>query len=53
MATVVTMTEVDLRGPAFGEPSKFVGPVYTDAEAHRWHRRTGGLLSQTASTGGV
>jgi len=34
IATIVTMTEVDLNDPAFAKPSKFIGPVYTDAEAH-------------------
>jgi carbamate kinase len=35
LATVLTMTEVDPDDPAFSAPTKFVGPVYTDAEAHR------------------
>jgi carbamate kinase len=29
------MTEVDPDDPAFAEPTKFVGPVYTDTDAHR------------------
>jgi carbamate kinase len=33
LATVLTMTEVDADDPAFSDPSKFVGPVYTEAEA--------------------
>jgi carbamate kinase len=33
LATVLTMTEVDPADPAFLDPSKFVGPVYTEAEA--------------------
>jgi len=33
LATVLTMTEVDADDPAFANPSKFVGPVYTEAEA--------------------
>ena len=33
LATVLTMTEVDPADPAFLDPSKFVGPVYTQEEA--------------------
>jgi carbamate kinase len=33
LATVLTMTEVDPDDPAFDNPSKFVGPVYTEQEA--------------------
>ncbi len=33
LATVLTMTEVDPDDPAFANPTKFVGPVYTEAEA--------------------
>ena len=35
LATVLTMTEVDPGDPAFTHPTKFVGPVYTEVEAHR------------------
>jgi carbamate kinase len=35
LATVLTMVEVDPADPAFADPTKFVGPVYTDDEAHR------------------
>jgi carbamate kinase len=35
LATVLTMIEVDPADPAFEDPSKFVGPVYSDEEAHR------------------
>src|SRR4029434_7476495 len=31
-ATVLTMIEVDPADPAFGDPTKFVGPVYDKAE---------------------
>jgi carbamate kinase len=33
LATVLTMIEVDPADPAFGDPTKFVGPVYNQAEA--------------------
>ena len=35
LATILTMIEVDPADPAFDDPTKFVGPVYTAEEAHR------------------
>jgi carbamate kinase len=32
-ATLLTMIEVDLDDPAFADPTKFVGPIYADADA--------------------
>src|SRR6187431_1991006 len=32
-ATLLTMIEVDPADPAFDDPTKFVGPIYSDAEA--------------------
>ena len=32
-ATLLTMIEVDADDPAFGDPTKFVGPIYADEEA--------------------
>jgi carbamate kinase len=32
-ATLLTMIEVDPADPAFADPTKFVGPIYTDADA--------------------
>src|SRR5262249_6957165 len=32
-ATLLTMIEVDTADPAFTDPTKFVGPIYTDADA--------------------
>ncbi|WP_420347673.1 carbamate kinase [Pelagibius sp.] len=34
-ATMLTMIEVDSEDPAFDDPTKFIGPVYEAAEAHR------------------
>ncbi len=34
-ATILTMIEVDANDPAFDDPTKFVGPIYDDAEAER------------------
>jgi carbamate kinase len=33
LATVLTMIEVDPDDPGFADPTKFVGPIYDDAEA--------------------
>lgn len=35
LATILTMVEVDPDDPAFGDPTKFVGPVYAATEAAR------------------
>jgi carbamate kinase len=35
LATILTMIEVDPADPAFADPTKFVGPVYSAAEADR------------------
>lgn len=48
IATLVTRTVVDPGDPAFGDPTKFVGPVYSAdearelAERHGWQMRTDG-----------
>jgi carbamate kinase len=34
-ATILTMVEIDPDDPAFEDPTKFVGPVYDEAEADR------------------
>lgn len=34
-ATILTMIEVDPNDPAFQDPTKFIGPVYDEAEAKR------------------
>ena len=34
-ATILTMVEVDPKDPAFQNPTKFVGPIYDQAEADR------------------
>ncbi len=35
LATILTMIEVDPDDPAFQNPTKFVGPIYTEEEANR------------------
>ncbi len=34
-ATILTMVEVDPGDPAFQNPTKFIGPIYTEADARR------------------
>ena len=34
-ASLLTMIEVDPEDPAFADPTKFIGPVYEEAEARR------------------
>ncbi|GAB7006639.1 carbamate kinase [Nocardioides sp. AN3] len=35
LATILTMVEVDADDPAFADPTKFVGPIYTQEESER------------------
>ena len=41
LATILTMVQVDPKDPAFGDPTKFVGPIYTKAEADVLHAAKG------------
>ena len=41
LATILTMVEVDPADPAFEDPTKFVGPIYTQAQADRLGDREG------------
>jgi carbamate kinase len=45
-ATVLTMIEVDPADPAFGDPTKFVGPVYDKAEADGLEAEKGWVFKQ-------
>lgn len=46
LATILTMTEVDPDDPAFSRPTKFVGPVYTEADARRLATDNGWTVRQ-------
>jgi carbamate kinase len=46
LATLLTMVEVDPADPAFGNPTKFVGPVYDRDEADRLEREKGWSFKQ-------
>lgn len=43
-ATVLTMVEVDPADPAFGNPTKFIGPVYAAEEVERLRAAHGWVL---------
>jgi carbamate kinase len=45
-ATVLTMIEVDPSDPAFGNPTKFIGPVYVKPEADRIAQEKGWTFKQ-------
>jgi carbamate kinase len=45
-ATLLTMIEVDPSDPAFGDPTKFVGPVYDKAEADQLAGEKGWAFKQ-------
>jgi carbamate kinase len=45
-ATVLTMIEVDPADPAFGDPTKFVGPVYDKTEADGLAAEKGWVFKQ-------
>lgn len=46
MATLLTMIEVDPQDPAFENPTKFVGPIYTEADAKRLAEEKGWVVRQ-------
>jgi carbamate kinase len=45
-ATILTMVEVDPDDPAFGDPTKFVGPVYEKAETDELADQKGWVFKQ-------
>ena len=46
LATLLTMVEVDARDPAFGNPTKFIGPVYPKDAADRLAAEKGWVFRQ-------
>jgi len=48
-ATLLTMVEVDPDDPAFANPTKFIGPVYSSAEAARLAAERGWTVRQDGS----
>jgi len=49
-ATLLTMVEVDAKDPAFKNPTKFIGPVYDQAEADRIAAEKGWVFKQDGDT---
>src|SRR5437899_2464272 len=45
-ATVLTMVEVDREDPGFANPTKFIGPIYTETEATRLKGDKGWVFKQ-------
>ncbi|GJH32920.1 carbamate kinase [Paraburkholderia hospita] len=45
-ATILTQVEVDLADPAFGHPTKPIGPVYSKEEAQRLAREKGWSIAE-------
>jgi carbamate kinase len=45
-ATILTMVEVDPDDPAFGDPTKFIGPVYVASEADRLKAEKGWVFKR-------
>ena len=50
--TVMTRVLVDAADPAFGDPTKFIGPVYDEDQARALASERGWTVCPTASTGG-
>lgn len=48
-ATMLTMVEVDPKDPAFGSPSKPIGPMYTKEEAEAVAKERGWSIAQDGS----
>ena len=46
LATILTMIEVDPDDPAFGDPTKFVGPVYTQERADALRAEKGWIFKR-------
>ncbi len=49
-ACVVTQVEVDAKDPAFGQPSKPIGPFFDEGEARAWEKK-GWRMMQDAGRG--
>src|SRR5258705_11671166 len=45
-ATILTMVEVDRDDPGFSNPTKFIGPVYSESDAERLKTEKGWAMKQ-------
>jgi carbamate kinase len=50
LATLLTMIEVDPGDPAFDDPTKFIGPIYTEGEAAALAAEKGWTFKQDGSS---
>src|SRR5262245_63368292 len=50
-ATILTMVEVDRDDPGFKDPTKFVGPVYSEADSKSLAAEKGWTMKKTATSG--
>lgn len=50
VSVLLTQVEVDAADPAFSNPTKYIGPVYSEARLKRWPRKKAGCLRPTAAT---
>lgn len=50
VSVLLTQVEVDAADPAFSNPTKYIGPVYSEARPKRWPRKKAGCLRPTAAT---
>lgn len=46
LATILTMIEIDPDDPAFGDPTKFIGPVYEEEEARALAEQRGWSIAK-------
>lgn len=51
IAALLTRVEVDAADPAFDDPTKFVGPFFSEAEADRIGRELGWLMREDSGRG--
>ena len=45
LATLLTQVEVDINDPAFTNPEKFIGPLYTEAQASTLRKEKGWIIA--------
>jgi carbamate kinase len=50
VAAIINQTLVEANDPAFDDPSKFVGEIYSEAEAHRLARERGWVVKPDGSS---
>lgn len=51
IATIVTQVKVETNDPAFSNPTKPIGPFYTEAEAQKYQQEQGWTMKEDAGRG--